>query len=103
MLITVRDGQRVDPIEIAATEFGVSAKQITGPGRKRGVVVVRHLICYTLVHHYNMTMSRTGRLLGGRDHSTISHAVSVFGRDMDVDPNLRQMYYIYCRAIREQA
>ena len=45
---------------------------------------------YLLREEAHMTASAIGRLLGGKDHSTVLHACNRISTQMDVEPHLRQ-------------
>ena len=58
-------------------ELGYDVSEITGLSRRRGVVEARHLIIWEIKRCLKPEISypELGRLFGGRDHTTILHAV----------------------------
>lgn len=62
-------------IAFAAQEFGISEEAIMGRARFRPIVLVRHAVCAAACG-VGWSTPHVGRVLGGRDHSTIIH-----GRD----------------------
>jgi chromosomal replication initiator protein len=57
--------------------YGVTWQQICGPSKKAVIVMARWIIAYALRVRTSMTNEKIGELLGGRDHSTITHAVQM--------------------------
>ena len=56
--------------------FNTTLKDLAGPKRQKELVLPRHFAMYILSEEYNLTVEAIGRLLGGRDHTTVMH-----GRD----------------------
>ena len=48
-------------------------RDMTAGRRDRDTVLCRHEICYRLRQETDYSMPRIGRLLGGRDHTTVIH------------------------------
>lgn len=63
-----------DIIATLSEFFGYEKSQIEAKSRKQDVVRVRDLIVYLLRKYGEMSYPAIGRLLGGRDHTTIIHA-----------------------------
>lgn len=61
-------------IEAAALIWKVPVKTITGKGRFKGIIHPRFAASLAAVE-MGATYSKTGRMMGGRDHSTIVYAV----------------------------
>jgi hypothetical protein len=63
-------------VDAVALECGVSRADILGTDRRARIVEARHLAMYA-VHDVIRTLSLpvVGRLFGGRDHTTVLHAV----------------------------
>jgi len=68
---------------------GVSADQIIGQARHLDVVLARHFAMY-LVRELcpHLSYPGIGRAFGGRDHSTVMHAVARIRRMAAADPDL---------------
>jgi chromosomal replication initiation ATPase DnaA len=62
-------------IVAAAGVFGVSVAEITGAGRSMHQVRPRWAVCLLARQLGGRTLHEIGRMLGGRDHTTILHAV----------------------------
>ena len=63
-----------DILDTFAIWFGMDRELIVKHSRKQELVEVRDLIVYILREYAEMSYPAIGRLLGGRDHTTIIHA-----------------------------
>ena len=61
-------------IAAVAAHYHLAAAALAGPGRDRTTSRARHIAIYLLREHGNLSLAEIGRLLGGRDHSSIGHA-----------------------------
>jgi hypothetical protein len=61
-------------VEVAA-DCNVPIEAIRGKTRTRGIVEVRHRAAYEIASKTGLPLSRIGRLLGGRDHTTCHYAI----------------------------
>ena len=85
--------QHVDPDKILAevtSRFKVSRDSLIGPSRKKAIVTPRHVAMYLLHEELAMRDTDIGRLLGGRDHSTVISAVAKVNYEISVNAQLRQ-------------
>ncbi len=77
---TVGDSQKNIRDHIAdkvSTMIGVRMKLVKGLSRIRPVVHTRQIIAILLREKTTMSLDEIGEFLGGRDHSTIIHAVKL--------------------------
>jgi chromosomal replication initiator protein len=58
-------------LEAVSRHFQLSPEQITGQSRARDIAYARHVTMYLLRLHAGQSLSQIGKLLGGRDHSTV--------------------------------
>ena len=72
-------------LERVCRHYGVVQTGVCGRSRKRELVVPRQVAMYFASKLTKMPASRIGRLIGGRDHSTVIHSVSQVERRMQVD------------------
>lgn len=56
-----------------AREIGVSLAELMSPVRRRTLVVSRDELYWLGVTVWSMSMPQIGRLMGGRDHTTVLH------------------------------
>lgn len=72
-----------------AEVFGVDEARMVGGNRLREIIIPRHATCYVLKARFpDLSYPRLGVLMGGRDHSTIIHAVRSTEYRMERDPEL---------------
>lgn len=64
-----------DVINTVARQMGVSRKDMASKSRKQSIVSARHMAMYLLKKHLDMRYNEIGDALGGRDHSTVLHAL----------------------------
>jgi chromosomal replication initiator protein len=74
-----------DILEGVCTHFNVSPSAISSRSRKHSLVVARQVSMYLAQKYTKMTASRIGKLVGGRDHSTVIHSCSQIEQRMKVD------------------
>ena len=65
-----------DIVETVCHHFNVSTTAIGSKSRKREFVVARQVSMYLAQKYTKMPTSRIGKLVGGRDHSTVIHSCS---------------------------
>lgn len=63
-------------IEIIAKELNLKVDLIKSTTRKNSIVWARDIVCYVLKNKLNLTLTEIGKLLSGREHTTISHSVN---------------------------
>ena len=90
-----RDASRrsISPDEIldeVTRRFQVYKEELVGTSRKKGIVRARHIAVYLMHEELGMKHTDIGRLMGGRDHSTIINAVGKVNFQINVDSHLRQ-------------
>ena len=70
--------------------FNVSVPMVKSSSRKTEYAITRKHFSRLCVREYRFTLSSTGRILGNRDHSTISVAIKDIEDKMDVYPSVRE-------------
>jgi chromosomal replication initiator protein len=76
-------------IKIIASHFNVNISQLTGPRRIKQIVIPRHLAMYLLRIELQLPFEEIGSLFGGRDHTTVMHAVEKITQDLSDSESLR--------------
>jgi chromosomal replication initiator protein len=80
----------IDLILSSVAEFtGISVTEIIGDKRTRPVVEGRHLAMYLARELTDASLPKIGERIGGRDHTTVLHAVEKITKLMQSD---RSMY-----------
>jgi chromosomal replication initiator protein len=76
---TIRDPMRVitPAMIIAATcaRYGFAPEELTGRSRRRPLVTARQVAMYVMREMTDLSFPAIGREFGGRDHTTVMHAV----------------------------
>jgi chromosomal replication initiator protein len=70
--------------------FRLSRAEIASGRRTARVAVPRQLAMYLCRHHTDVPLTRIGAEFGGRDHSTVVHALTAIERRLSADAALRQ-------------
>ena len=82
----------IDPQRIlseVATYFGVRIEDLLARSRKRTVSIPRQVAMYLLIHEIGLPPTQVGRLLGGRDHSTVIYGAGKINGEISEDSELR--------------
>ena len=74
-----------DILEAVCNHYNVSSTAVAGRSRKREYVQPRQVSMYLAQKYTKMPSSRIGKLIGGRDHSTVIHSCSQVEERMKVD------------------
>jgi len=77
-------------LHTVAQFFNLSPHALAGKARSKLVADARHIAMYLLREECQLSLKDIGRLLGGRDHSTVIHAVQKVETLMRTDPLLRR-------------
>jgi len=77
-------------IDAAAQEFGVDRESLLARNRHRAVAQARQVAMYLARELTTHNFSEIGRGMGGRDHTTVLHAVSRIAAAVHVDPDVRK-------------
>ena len=65
--------------------FNVTVNAVNSRSRKQEIVLARQVSMYLAQKHTKMPASRIGKLVGGRDHSTVLHSCSQIEKRLQVD------------------
>jgi len=82
----------VKPREVmsaVASHFNLKLSELTGPRRTKSIVVPRQILMYLLRTELKLPLMEVGRLLGGRDHTTIMHGVDKITKLLPESEDLR--------------
>ena len=72
-------------IDAVCKQFDVSSAAIGSRSRKHDFVVARQVAMYLAQKYTNMSVSRIGRLIGGRDHATVIHSCNQVEKRIKTD------------------
>ena len=77
-IVSADQPRRITPqviLEATSETFGFSVEEICGPNRRRPLVTARQVSMYVFRELTDYSYPAIGREFGGRDHSTVMHAV----------------------------
>ena len=72
-----------------SNHFGIPKDHLKGKGRRKLTVQGRQVAIYLLRQETDLSLSAIGKILGGRDHSTVLHGYDRVASRIDVDETLR--------------
>jgi chromosomal replication initiator protein len=76
-------------VDAAAQEFGVERDSLLARDRRPAVSTARQVAMYLARELTEHSLPEIGRGIGGRNHSTVLHAVNRVGAAMRTDPAVR--------------
>ena len=75
-----------DILEKVCRHFNVTVSGVNSKSRKRELVVARQVSMYLAQKHTKIPANRIGKLVGGRDHSTVLHSCTQVENRLQTDP-----------------
>jgi chromosomal replication initiator protein len=76
-------------ISMVAKNFEYRNKDLVGKSRKAELVKARHIAMYLLREELGTQLTKVGDLFGGRDHTTVMHAVEKIKQEVDINQEVR--------------
>lgn len=76
-------------IEVVAQYFNVDVKEMQGRSRSQDIVLPRQVAMYIIREQTDSSLVEIGQKLGGRDHTTVMHAIDKIEHEYEVNNNLR--------------
>jgi chromosomal replication initiator protein len=76
-------------ISMVAKDFEYRNKDLTGKSRKAELVRARHIAMFLLREELGTQLAKVGDLFGGRDHTTVMHAVEKIKQEVDINQEVR--------------
>ena len=87
------DARPIDPqriFEQVAIFYALSVGDLIAKNRTKKVALARQVAMYLLIHELEISPTQVGRLLGGRDHSTVIHGAGKINGEVAENGQLRQ-------------
>jgi len=84
---------KVRPIKVISTVakyFDYRNKDLLGSSRKADLVVARHIAMFLLRDTLNIQLEKVGEIMGGRDHTTVMHAVEKIKGEVNENVDIRR-------------
>ena len=79
----------IDVVSAVSKHFGVSQDQLRSKSRQKMTVLSRQVAMYLLREETDLSLSAIGKLLGGRDHSTVLHGHEKVSNLLENDINFK--------------
>jgi chromosomal replication initiator protein len=98
------DGSRImidDILKVVGRHFNVGRTDLLSPRRARSVVVPRQIGMYLAKKLTSRSLPEIGRRFGGRDHSTVLHAVRKIEDQMRTDERLAREVALLIRLVEQ--
>jgi chromosomal replication initiator protein len=64
-----------DILDIISKESGVGIHEIVSRSRKKEIVNARFIFCSIMKDYYDYSLVHIGEMAGGRDHTSVIHAI----------------------------
>ena len=75
-------------IEAVTKYYGVKVSDLQGKRRHKSIAFPRQVCMYLARRHTRYSLEEVGGYFGGRDHTTVLHAVRVVEADVKADPDI---------------
>ena len=87
---SVRRVSEEDVLSAVARYFSIDKSTLKGKKRDRTTAQARHVSMYLLREEVQLPLATIGRVMGGRDHTTVIHACRRIERQLEADTRLRR-------------
>jgi chromosomal replication initiator protein len=75
--------------KLVSDHFQVSIDQMKHKTRKKEIVQARHIAMYFAKTFTNFSLKAIGQAFGGRDHTTVMHAIETVNDNLETDPKFK--------------
>lgn len=79
-----------DLIEAVASYFSLGRRKLLGENRSRPIALPRQVLMYLLRVELGLPLTEVGHIVGGRDHTTVMHAVEKISKILSTNSSLRE-------------
>lgn len=76
-------------LSVIANTYSISTADLLGKSRNAKYVLPRHIAMYILKNNYNLTYSKIGAILNGRDHTTIMNGCNKIEEEIKTNAQLK--------------
>lgn len=76
-------------LKAVCAQYHISPAILKGKGRSQKFVLPRHIAMYILKHDLGIPFTEIGAFFGGRDHTTVMHAVEKIENEMHSDSEMQ--------------
>ena len=89
-------------VDYVGFRTGITPEQIYGKSHEKQVMLARRL-CYLLIYRMTLfSLPQVGRVLGGRDHSSVWKGIASILAQSKRDPQPKRFIFDLCRELREK-
>ena len=78
-------------VAVTAITYGYTLSDLQGSSRRQRLVEARHAAMYLCRDLTDLSLTKVGRLLGGRDHTTVMHGIKKTKQRIRSDPELARL------------
>ena len=86
-------------LDIVAEHFDLSASDLIGNKRNSKIVFPRQIAMYLCRHMTEVTLKNIGKVLGGRDHTTVMNGITKIENEMETSESTREVIDILKKKI----
>ena len=79
-----------DVLSAVARYFSIDKATLKGKKRDKSTALARHVSMYLLREEVQLPLATIGRVMGGKDHTTVMHACQRIGTQLKADTRLRR-------------
>jgi len=90
-------------VDVVIEKFSVKRSELLGKGRPKSVVEPRHICMYLARELTSLTLQEIGGYFGGRDHSTVVHAVQAATNRRAGNPQFNELIESLLAQLRRRA
>ena len=80
----------VEVVEAVSAYFGVEIEVLKGRRRDKHTALARQVAMFLMREDANLPLATVGKVLGGKDHTTVMHACQRIGERINLDAHLRR-------------
>ncbi len=89
-------------IQVVADHYNLTTADILSQKRSKDIAYPRQISMYLSRNMTNSPLQEIGRLMGGRDHSTVLHGIEKIASDLKKDPTLQNTVDIIKKKLNSQ-
>ena len=86
-------------LDIVADHFGLSIEDLRGSKRSKNIAWPRQIAMYLIRQYTDSNFTDIGKLLGGRDHTTVIHGHDKIKDELQTDEELRSVIHLLKKKI----
>ena len=87
-------------INVVADYYSLIPSQITGKIRTGQIALARHIAIYLIRQNLDVPLTKIGAMFGGKDHTTIMHAIKHVESELKTNPEMKEAVNILQKRIK---